>query len=71
MSAAYKKVGKYDVLDVIGRGGMGVIYKGVDPGIGRIVAIKMITGAFADDPELLHRFTAKRNRWATFSTPIS
>jgi hypothetical protein len=56
MSAAYKKVGKYDVLDVIGRGGMGVIYKGVDPGIGRIVAIKMITGAFADDPELLHRF---------------
>ena len=56
MSAAYKKVGKYDVLDVIGRGGMGVIYKGVDPGIGRIVAIKMITGAFADDPELLQRF---------------
>jgi serine/threonine-protein kinase len=56
MSAAYKKVGKYDVLEVIGRGGMGVIYKGVDPGIGRIVAIKMITGAFADDPELLHRF---------------
>jgi eukaryotic-like serine/threonine-protein kinase len=56
MSAAYKKVGKYDVLDVIGRGGMGVIYKGVDPGIGRIVAIKMMTGAFADDPELLQRF---------------
>src|SRR5215472_8907737 len=56
MAAAYKKVGKYDVLDVIGRGGMGVIYKGVDPGIGRIVAIKMMTGAFADDPELLHRF---------------
>src|SRR5215471_6454111 len=54
--AAYKKVGKYDVLDVIGRGGMGVIYKGVDPGIGRIVAIKMMTGAFADDPELLQRF---------------
>ena len=56
MSAAYKKIGKYDVLGVIGRGGMGVIYKGVDPGIGRVVAIKMITGAFADDPELLHRF---------------
>ena len=56
MSAAYKKIGKYNVLSVIGRGGMGVIYKGVDPGIGRVVAIKMITGAFADDPELLHRF---------------
>ncbi|MBV9342415.1 MAG: serine/threonine protein kinase, partial [Acidobacteria bacterium] len=56
MAAVYKKVGKYDVLDLVGRGGMGVIYKGVDPGIGRIVAIKMMTGAFADDPELLQRF---------------
>src|SRR5579884_477226 len=56
MATAYKKLGKYDVLDVIGRGGMGVIYKGVDPGIGRIVAIKMMTGAFVENPELLQRF---------------
>jgi len=38
------KIGKYEVLDVIGRGGMGVVYKAIDPHIGRFVAIKMITG---------------------------
>src|SRR6266700_3327285 len=50
------KLGKYEILDVIGRGGMGVVYKAVDPAIGRHVAIKMITGAFAEDPNLLKRF---------------
>src|ERR1022692_4750048 len=39
-----KTIGKYEVLDVIGRGGMGVVYKATDPHIGRFVAIKMITG---------------------------
>jgi serine/threonine-protein kinase len=51
-----KKLGKYDVLDVVGRGGMGIVYKATDPGIGRLVAIKMITVGYADDPELLKRF---------------
>ena len=51
-----KQIGKYDVIDVVGRGGMGVVYKAVDPAIGRTVAIKMMTGAFADDADLLNRF---------------
>src|ERR1700736_4944914 len=51
-----KKLGKYDVLDVVGRGGMGIVYKAIHPGIGRLVAIKMMTAGFADDPDLLKRF---------------
>jgi eukaryotic-like serine/threonine-protein kinase len=51
-----KKIGKYEVVDVLGRGGMGVVYKAIDPGIGRNVAIKMTTGALEDDPEMLKRF---------------
>ena len=51
-----KKLGKYDVLDVVGRGGMGIVYKAIDPGIGRLVAIKMMTAGFVDDPDLLKRF---------------
>jgi serine/threonine protein kinase len=50
------KVGKYDVIDLIGRGGMGVVYKAVDPHLDRQVAIKMMTGGFTDNPDLLKRF---------------
>ena len=35
---------------------MGVVYKAVDPSIGRLVAIKRITGNYADDPKFLKRF---------------
>jgi serine/threonine protein kinase len=50
------KIGKYDVIDLIGRGGMGVVYKAKDPHLERPVAIKMMTSGFADNPDLLKRF---------------
>jgi tetratricopeptide (TPR) repeat protein len=53
---AVQKIGKYDVLEVLGQGGMGIVYKAVDPAIGRQVAIKMMTGGFAENPDLLRRF---------------
>ena len=52
----HKKLGKYDVLDVIGRGAMGVVYKAIDPGIGRVVAIKMMTGRIVVGGDLPKRF---------------
>jgi eukaryotic-like serine/threonine-protein kinase len=50
------RIGKYEITDVIGEGGMGAVYKATDPGIGRTVAIKVIKGDFSDNPELLKRF---------------
>src|SRR3954464_6760185 len=50
------KIGKYDVVEVLGKGGMGIVYKAMDNRIGRLVAIKMMTGGFADNPDLLKRF---------------
>ncbi|MGZ5494520.1 MAG: protein kinase domain-containing protein [Thermoanaerobaculia bacterium] len=45
------KVGKYEILGVIGRGGMGVVYGARDPYIDRIVAIKTIRIAESDNPD--------------------
>jgi serine/threonine-protein kinase len=54
-----KTIGKYLIQDILGRGAMGVVYKGLDPHIQRLVAIKVIRkAAFADDElaEVLGRF---------------
>ena len=51
------KIGKYEVVDLVGKGGMGVVYKANDPHLGRAVAIKMMTTVdYVDNPELLQRF---------------
>src|SRR5580704_4644052 len=37
-----RQIGKYTVIDVIGAGGMGIVFRAHDPAIGRTVAIKML-----------------------------
>ena len=49
-------VGRYQLHEKLGEGGMGVVYKGYDPLIERVVAVKLIAGRLDEDPELRHRF---------------
>ena len=46
----------YRLVDKIGEGGMGVVWKAVDTDLDREVAIKVLPGAFAADTERLARF---------------
>ena len=51
-----EKIGKYVVEKEIGRGGMGVVYKGRDPETSEDVAIKVLPVQLANDPDFLNRF---------------
>ncbi len=55
-----KKIGKYEVQSILGKGAMGIVYKALDPDIDRQVAIKTIRFDLAseetDNEEIMQRF---------------
>jgi tRNA A-37 threonylcarbamoyl transferase component Bud32 len=50
---------RYRIEEVIGRGGMGAVYRATDERLGRPVAVKVITAASANDPEARERVRAR------------
>jgi eukaryotic-like serine/threonine-protein kinase len=61
--------GKYRVLEEIGRGGMGVVYKAEDTKLARQVAIKVLPEVFTADPERLARFEREARVLASLNHP--
>lgn len=55
-SGGEKRLGKYRILNRLGRGGMGVVYAAEDTLLKRPVAIKVLSSAVAKNPESLKRF---------------
>ncbi|GMU61179.1 MAG: hypothetical protein AMXMBFR34_29420 [Myxococcaceae bacterium] len=53
------QVGEYRILEPVGEGGMGVVYRGVQPVIKKKVAIKIIKPAFATDESQVNRLVAE------------
>jgi serine/threonine protein kinase/Tfp pilus assembly protein PilF len=63
------RLGPYEIIDHLGSGGMGEVYRAHDTRLGREVAIKVLAEQFATDPGLTHRFDNEARAIASLSHP--
>jgi eukaryotic-like serine/threonine-protein kinase len=62
-------VGPYQVIGKLGAGGMGEVYKALDPRVGRQVALKILPESLATDPERRRRFEQEARLAASLNHP--
>ncbi len=63
------RLGPYEVLGLIGAGGMGEVYKARDTRLGRLAALKVIRGDWAADPERRRRFIREAQSASALNHP--
>src|SRR5476649_728644 len=65
----FETLGHYKILERIGAGGMGEVYRARDTRLGRTVAIKVLPADVADDPDRRERFLSEARATAALSHP--
>jgi len=63
------RLGPYEILSLLGAGGMGEVYRARDPRLGREVAVKVLPRAWANDPERQQRFEAEARAAGSINHP--
>ena len=63
------RLGSYEVLALIGAGGMGEVYRARDTKLGREVALKFLPESVTDDPERVARFRREAQLLASLNHP--
>ncbi len=66
-----KSLGRYKILEVLGQGAMGTVYKSIDPAINRNVALKTIRLDFVSDPEEMNELKERLFREARAAGMLS
>ncbi len=69
MPEPLSKLGKYDITEEIGRGGMGAVYKGYDPALNRSVAIKLLAPHLVWEQAFVERFMREARAVAQLHHP--
>ena len=65
------QLGPYEITALLGKGGMGEVWRARDTKLKRDVAIKILPEAFSLDHERVNRFRAKPKFWDRSIIPIS
>src|SRR5262245_16925423 len=66
---AGERLGPFEILELLGRGGMGAVYKAFDPALNRTVALKVLPSEFLDDASFGDRFQREVRIWASLDHP--
>jgi serine/threonine protein kinase len=69
MVTARTRIGFYEILDTLGEGGMGLVYRAADTKLGRRVALKMLPASMTADEERLARFDREARTLASLNHP--
>src|SRR5262245_12403959 len=69
MTGPGSRFGPYEIVALLGRGGMGEVYRARDTRLGREVALKVISGEAARDPDRLRRFELEARAASALNHP--